>query len=118
MWLLFGRLDTPEVGFSSSVEIMRIRVARRCIRVTALKIPAARLANETAKSLLNAENQKSIGRADRLEKKERQLQWRPRKRADPLLAQNLIEAQRPRAAMLAGAVVAMAGAIFWSIKAL
>ena len=54
----------------------------------------------------------------RLEKKERQLQWRPRKREDPLLAQHLIEGQRPGAAMLAGAVVAMAGAMVWTIVAL
>jgi hypothetical protein len=54
----------------------------------------------------------------RLEKKERQLQWRPRKRADPLLIENLIEGQKPVAAMLAGAVVAMAGAMIWTIIAL
>ena len=54
----------------------------------------------------------------RLEKKERQIQWRPRKRADPLLAQHLVEGQRPAAAMLAGAVVAMAGAMVWTIIAL
>jgi hypothetical protein len=54
----------------------------------------------------------------RLEKRERQIQWRPRKRADPLLAQHLVEAQRPAAAVLAGAVVAMAGAMIWTIIAL
>ena len=54
----------------------------------------------------------------RLEKKERQLQWRPRKRADPLLAQHLIEGQRPGLALLAGAVVVMAGAMIWMIVTL
>jgi len=54
----------------------------------------------------------------RLEKKARQLQWRPRKRADPLLAEHLIEGQRPGFALLAGAVVAMAGAMVWRIVAL
>jgi hypothetical protein len=54
----------------------------------------------------------------RLEKKERQIQRRPRKRADPLLAQDLIEGQRPRAALLAGSAVAAAGAMIWTIIAL
>ena len=54
----------------------------------------------------------------RLEKKERQLQWRPRKRVDPLLGRRLIEEQKPRYALLAGAVVAMAGAMIWTIVAL
>ena len=54
----------------------------------------------------------------RLEKKERQLQWRPRKRADPLLAQHLIEGQRPGLALLAGAAVASAGAMVWTIVSL
>lgn len=54
----------------------------------------------------------------RLEKKKRELQWRPRKRADPLLAQHLIEGQRPGPAVLAGAVVAMAGAMVWTIVSL
>ncbi len=54
----------------------------------------------------------------RLEKKQRQLQWRPPKRADPLLAQHLIEGQRPGPAILAGAVVAMAGAMVWMIVSL
>lgn len=54
----------------------------------------------------------------RLEKRQSQLQWRPRKRRDPLLAQHLFEAQRPAAAALAGAVVAMAGAMIWTIIAL
>ena len=54
----------------------------------------------------------------RLEKKQRQLQrWR-RKRANPLLAQHLIEGQRYRPALLAGAVVAAAGAMIWAIVAL
>jgi hypothetical protein len=54
----------------------------------------------------------------RLEKKQSQLQGRPRKRADPQLAQDLIDGQRPAAAMLAGAAVAMAGAMVWAIVAL
>jgi ABC-type dipeptide/oligopeptide/nickel transport system permease subunit len=55
----------------------------------------------------------------RLEKKERQLQRRPRKkRVDPLLGRRLIEEQKPRHALLAGAVVAMAGAMIWTIVAL
>ena len=54
----------------------------------------------------------------RLEKKQRELGRRFRKRADPLLAQHLVEAQRPLHAMLAGAVVAMAGAMVWVIVAL
>ena len=54
----------------------------------------------------------------RLEKKARQLQRRPRKRADPLLAQHLIEGQKPGPARLAGAVVAAAGAMVWTIVAL
>jgi hypothetical protein len=54
----------------------------------------------------------------RLEKKERQLQWRPRKRADPLLAEHLIEGQRHGPAVLAGSAVAMAGAMVWTIVAL
>jgi hypothetical protein len=54
----------------------------------------------------------------RLEKKKRQIQWRPSKRVDPLLAQHLVEGQRPGLAMLAGAVVAMAGAMVWTIVAL
>ena len=54
----------------------------------------------------------------RLEKKQRELQWRPRRRVDPLLAQHLVEGQRPAFAMLAGAVVAMAGAMVWTIVAL
>ncbi len=54
----------------------------------------------------------------RLEKRERELQWRPKKRVQPLLAQHLIHGQRPAAAMLAGAVVAMAGAMVWMIVAL
>jgi hypothetical protein len=54
----------------------------------------------------------------RLEKKARQLQRRPRKRADPLLAQHLIEGQKPGPALLAGAVVAAAGAMVWTIVAL
>jgi hypothetical protein len=54
----------------------------------------------------------------RLEKRERQIEWRPGKREDPLLAQHLVEGQRPAAAMLAGAVVAMAGAMVWTIIAL
>ncbi len=54
----------------------------------------------------------------RLEKKEHELSWRPKKRVDPLLAQHLIEGQKPGAAMLAGAVVAMAGAMVWMIVAL
>ena len=54
----------------------------------------------------------------RLEKKERQIHRRPRKREDPLLAQHLIEGQRPGAAMLAGVAVASAGAMIWTIVAL
>jgi len=54
----------------------------------------------------------------RLEEKERQLQRRTWKRADPLLAQNLIEGQRSGPALLAGAVVAAAGAMVWTIVAL
>ena len=54
----------------------------------------------------------------RLEKKERQLKRRPRKRVDPLLGRRLIEEQKPRYALLAGAVVAMAGAMIWTIVAL
>jgi hypothetical protein len=54
----------------------------------------------------------------RLEKKERQIQRRPRKRVDPLLAHHLIEGQRYRPALLAGAVVAAAGAMIWAIVAL
>jgi len=51
----------------------------------------------------------------RLEKKKRQLQRRPRKKPAPLLAQQLIDAQRRGPAMLAGAVVALAGAMIWMI---
>jgi len=54
----------------------------------------------------------------RLEKKERQIQRRPRKRIDPLLAEHLIEGQRHGPAMLAGAAAAMAGAMVWAIVAL
>jgi hypothetical protein len=54
----------------------------------------------------------------RLEKKERQLQRRPRKQPAPLLAQQLIDAQRRGPAMLAGAVVATAGAMVWTIVSL
>jgi len=54
----------------------------------------------------------------RLERKERQLQKRPRKRVDPLLAQHLIEGQKRGHALLAGAVVALAGAMVWTIVAL
>jgi len=54
----------------------------------------------------------------RLEKKRRELSWRPSKRVDPLLAQRLVEGQRPGFAMLAGAVVALAGAMVWTIVAL
>jgi hypothetical protein len=54
----------------------------------------------------------------RLEKKERQLQRRRRKPSDSLIAQNLIEAQRPGPAMLAGGVTAIAGAMIWTIVSL
>lgn len=54
----------------------------------------------------------------RLEKKQRELQTRSRKRVDPLLAQNLIDGQRPGHALLAGVVVAVAGAMIWTIVAL
>jgi len=56
-------------------------------------------------------------RRHRLENKQRQLKRRPRKREDPLLAQHLIEGQKPQAAMLAGAVVASAAAMVWMIVA-
>jgi phosphate/sulfate permease len=54
----------------------------------------------------------------RLEKRERELQWRPRKRTDPLLARRLIEGQKPPHALLAGGLVALAGAMIWMIVAL
>jgi len=54
----------------------------------------------------------------RLEKRERELNWRKRKRVDPLLGRRLIEEQKPLYALLAGAVVAMAGAMIWTIVAL
>ncbi len=54
----------------------------------------------------------------RLEKKKRQLQRRPRKKPTPLLAQQLIDAQKHGSAMLAGAVVATAGAMVWTIVSL
>jgi len=54
----------------------------------------------------------------RLEKKQRQLQHWRRKRKDPLLAQRLIERQRHGFALLAGAVVAAAGAMVWMIVSL
>lgn len=54
----------------------------------------------------------------RLERKERELKRRPRKRVDPLLGRRLIEEQKPRTALLAGAVVAMAGAMIWTILSL
>ncbi len=54
----------------------------------------------------------------RLERKQRELQRRPRKRVDPLLGRRLIEEQKPRYALLAGAVVALAGAMIWTIVAL
>jgi hypothetical protein len=54
----------------------------------------------------------------RLEKKESELRRRRRKRVDPLLGRRLIEEQKPRHALLAGAVVAMAGAMIWMIVAL
>jgi ABC-type dipeptide/oligopeptide/nickel transport system permease subunit len=54
----------------------------------------------------------------RLERKERELKPRPRKRVDPLLGRRLIEEQKPRTALLAGAVVALAGAMIWTILSL
>jgi len=55
----------------------------------------------------------------RLENKQRELRLkRPRKRVDPHLAENLIKGQRFGYALLAGAVVALAGAMVWMIVAL
>jgi len=55
----------------------------------------------------------------RLERKQRELdRRRPRKRVDPRLAEKLINGQRRGHALLAGAVVAMAGAMVWAIVAL
>jgi hypothetical protein len=54
----------------------------------------------------------------RLEKKERQLDWRSRKRVDPLLAQHLLEGQKPVPALVAGGAAASAGAMAWTIIAL
>jgi len=54
----------------------------------------------------------------RLEKKRSELDWRRRKRRDPLIARHLIEGQRAGVAMIAGAVVAAAGAMIWAIVAL
>jgi hypothetical protein len=55
----------------------------------------------------------------RLEKRRRELQERrPRKRVDPRLAENLIKGQRTGHALLAGAVVALAGAMVWMIVGL
>ncbi|MBW2543245.1 MAG: hypothetical protein JRF15_14260 [Deltaproteobacteria bacterium] len=50
--------------------------------------------------------------------KQSELRNKRRKRVDPLLGRRLIEGQKPRHAVLAGAVVALAGAMIWTIVAL